>query len=363
MRHVHENSATLRAGDWVVVRNKDEILKTLNKNGELEDLPFMPEMFEFCGKQFQVIKRAHKTCDPPNGMGARRMFNAVHLNGLRCTGESHGGCQARCLIFWKESWLKKVHPNTGTAIGPPLEGPLSHKSYGVHTGCTELDVVAGTQAQTEEVNANGPVFMCQSTKISQATVPWRWWDLRQYVEDYTSGNVRLSQFVVAFVVFAWDQLASAGLGLGCVLRWIYDMIQQTHQGTPYPFRLGKIAPGIRTPSANLGVQRGDVVTVRSHTEILATIDEAWRNRGMSFDPEMVPYCGGTYRVLDRITRIIDEKSGRMLQLKNDCIMLEGVVCRGCYSTHRRFCPRSIYPYWREIWLARLKKNVCDTDSR
>ena len=76
---------------------------------------------------------------------------------------------------------------------------------------------------------------------------------------------------------------------------------------------------------------------------------------MRFDPEMVPYCGGTYRVLKRVTRIIDEMTGRMATLSNACIVLQGVVCRGRYSQCRLFCPRSIYPYWREIWLERIRQ--------
>jgi hypothetical protein len=77
---------------------------------------------------------------------------------------------------------------------------------------------------------------------------------------------------------------------------------------------------------------------------------------MSFDPEMVPFCGNTYRVLDRVTHIINEKTGKMQHLKNDCIMLDEVVCLACYAKYRRFCPRSIHPYWREIWLERAATN-------
>ena len=36
------------------------------------------------------------------------MKNSVHLEGVRCDGEGHRGCQAGCLIFWKEAWLKRV---------------------------------------------------------------------------------------------------------------------------------------------------------------------------------------------------------------------------------------------------------------
>ena len=51
------------AGDWVEVRSKEEILSTLDKSGRLEGLPFMPQMFKYCGQRFQVYKRAHKTCE------------------------------------------------------------------------------------------------------------------------------------------------------------------------------------------------------------------------------------------------------------------------------------------------------------
>jgi hypothetical protein len=40
-----------KAGEWVEVRSREEILATLGKNGCLENLPFMPEMFAFCGQR------------------------------------------------------------------------------------------------------------------------------------------------------------------------------------------------------------------------------------------------------------------------------------------------------------------------
>jgi hypothetical protein len=90
----------LRAGDWVEVRSKDEILRTLDKKGRLDGLPFMPQMFEYCGQRFRVYKSAHKTCDTVHYYrgGGRRLTNAVHLE-IRCDGEAYGGCQAACLIF------------------------------------------------------------------------------------------------------------------------------------------------------------------------------------------------------------------------------------------------------------------------
>ena len=96
----------LRVGEVVEVRSEAEILSTLDANGRLEGLPFMPEMLKYCGQRFQVYKSAHKTCDTIQPVGMRRLKDAVHLEGLRCDGEFHGGCQYGCLLFWKEAWLK-----------------------------------------------------------------------------------------------------------------------------------------------------------------------------------------------------------------------------------------------------------------
>src|SRR4051812_33208582 len=97
---------TLAPGDWVEVRSKDEILATLDGNGRLEGLPFMPQMLQYCGQRFQVFKHAGKTCCEMRGAAGvvyvpRRLAGTVHLEH-RCDGRMYGGCQAGCLLFWKE---------------------------------------------------------------------------------------------------------------------------------------------------------------------------------------------------------------------------------------------------------------------
>jgi hypothetical protein len=342
-------SSEFRAGDRVRVKSKAEILKTLDESGQLEGLPFMPEMSEFCEKEFRVFKRSHKTCDPPNGLGGRRMLHAVHLEELRCNGSGHGACQARCLLFWKDAWLEMV--------GETRRGSVLVQGVSGQPGCTEEGVYAGTERRFNGASLEPPVFVCQSTQISQATQPLSPWDFRQYVEDFSSRNVSLSGLVRIFALFLYARLVSAGLGLRTPLSLLYDVFQRIRGGTPYPFQSGMIPKGEKTPSAKLDVQVGEVVKIRDYREVLTTINEDGHNRGMSFDAEMVPYCGKSYRVLDRITRIIDEKSGKMQNLKNDCIMLDKVVCLARCSKYRRLCPRSIYPYWREIWLERSSSDL------
>ena len=71
---------------------------------------------------------------------------------------------------------------------------------------------------------------------------------------------------------------------------------------------------------------------------------------MGFDAEMGRFCGRTARVARRIEHIIDERTGEMLHMRSPCIVLDGVVCEGAYAAS---CPRSITPYWREIWLEKV----------
>ena len=75
--------------------------------------------------------------------------------------------------------------------------------------------------------------------------------------------------------------------------------------------------------------------------------------GLLFDLEEVPYCGGQYKVRNRVDRIVNEKTGKLTQLPGASVILDGVVCKALYSDCRIFCPRSVFCYWREIWLKRV----------
>jgi hypothetical protein len=338
---MHEEVLHLKVGDWVDVRSKDEILATLDQNGQLDRLPFMPQMFTFCGKRFRVYKTAHKTCDTVNKTGGRTMTNAVHLEGLRCDGSAHGGCQASCLIFWKEAWLKRAE-GTSSALGAPLSPAR----------CTESDVQAGTQTR-ETRGSENPVYVCQVTQIPVATQRLPWWDVRQFWKDYTRGNVGLGRLFCGLTYATYNFFINLGIGIGPALQWLYDRFQSLRGGVPYPRKNGLLRDGQLTPSVQLNLQPGELVKVKSYNEILKTLTHDSKNRGLFFDAEMVPFCGGTYRVLKRVNRIINEQTGKMMHFKNECIILEDVFCQSRYSCARYFCPRSIYSYWREIWLERV----------
>jgi hypothetical protein len=145
----------------------------------------------------------------------------------------------------------------------------------------------------------------------------------------------------------------SGIGVGRILCRLYDWFQSLWGGIPYPRRNGSIPLDQPTPTCTLNLQPGELVRVKSYSEILATLNTENKNRGLYFDAEAVPYCGDTFRVRTRLNKFIDEKTGKLLTLKNSSIILEGVWCQSRYSECRMFCPRSIYSWWREIWLERM----------
>ncbi|QEL22968.1 hypothetical protein FQV39_10605 [Bosea sp. F3-2] len=332
------------AGDWVEVRSKDEILATLDKGGRLEGLPFMPQMFDYCGQKFQIYKRAHKTCDTVSGdYVGRRLPDSVHLNH-RCDGAAYGGCQAGCLIFWKQAWLKPVEKDEF--------GETSDTKH-LAAGCTEEDVLKATRASGSQPKQNIR-YSCQATELLQYTQPLKWWDARQYVEDYTSGNNSLPRMLRGFLYFAFIYITMAKRRrLGRPGRWLYDRSQSLWGGVPFPRRAGDLTRGAIGPVSELNLQAGDWVRVRSFEDIRKTIDVFNQNRGMSFDAELVPYCGKVLQVKTRVETFIDEKTGFMRRLKTPAVILENSYCRSRYSENRLFCPRSIYTWWREIWLEKL----------
>jgi hypothetical protein len=313
----------LRSGDRIRIRGAAEILATLDENGRLDGLPFMPEMLRWCGETARVRARADKTCDTVEFAGHRRMTRAVHLDDLRCDGSAHGGCQAGCLLFWKEAWLEAPDA-TASGAEPPAER------------------IAALHEATHASSADGERYFCQATELPAATTPLPWWTASQYVRDVRSGNIGLIRLVHGLTVFFFNKYQ----GLS---KRVLPRRMRIRAGRWYPFIIG---PQTKTPRETLDLQPGELVEVKSRKEILATLNNAGRNRGLSFDAEMIPYCGRRFRVLRRVERIIDEKTGRILEMPRDCIILAGVTCQAIYH---RFCPRAIYPYWREIWLRRVDR--------
>jgi len=331
------NSLGLKAGEWVEVRSREEILATLDRNASLEGMPFMPEMLALCGRRLRVFKRAHKTCDTAEKTGGRRVPGTVHLENVRCDGSGHGGCQAGCMVFWKEAWLKRVEGPAPAHPAPavlPVDELVEQGAYFSGRGGPEADIR----------------WRCQANELFRASSPLPWWDVRQYAEDLASRNIGLGALARGAAFSAYRRLIELGVGYRALVKLWDSLAGVFRELGPYPMRKGSLT---KTPTEELGLQPGEWVRVKSYPEIVATLDASNKNRGLFFDVEATRFCGRTFRVHSRVTRILDEKTGEMLNFRNPCIVLEQVYCGGELSKHRVFCPRAIYPYWREIWLERV----------
>jgi hypothetical protein len=330
-------TSSFRAGDVVEVRTLAEIRATLDEGGALEGMPFMPEMAKYCGQRFRVGKRAHKSCDTVNKTGGVAVRSAVHLDDLRCDGSAHGGCQAACLIFWKDAWIKRVNADSPAGLAP-------------NASAAEGDLPAEWSVRPSPTPGDGsPRYRCQATELPRFTTPLKWWDFRQYIEDVVSGNVGIGEFFRGLRYALFRAYLDYGIGYRFVVRF-YNWYRRSRGGLPFPFVVGTQS---KTPRGDLGLQPGDWVRVKDFDSIIATLDSSNKNRGLGFDTgEMRAQCNHVFRVKGRIQRIINENTGEMMTFANPCITLEGVVCTGRTTELRMFCPRAITPYWREIWLER-----------
>ena len=338
-------SLRLRAGDLVEIRSKQEILATLDEHAALEGLPFMPEMLPFCGKRVRVAAVAHKTCETAHRTWqARRLHRTVHLEGLRCDGSAHGGCQADCNFFWKEAWLKPVDERDGRSrdAGPhPALAPAA---------CDETRLQASTEVGE---TPDGKRYSCQATRLFESSEPLLWWDPRQYLRDVLSGNHSLGHVArVLWLAFLQECFRRTPFGYR-IVKSLREWMHRRLTGHDVTDIDGTIPVGQPTPTGRLGLKVGELVRIKSRSEIVKTLNTRRTNRGLSFDAEMGAYCGHVARVRRAVTQIIDEESGTMRHMDNPCITLEGVYCRGEYSSCRLLCPRAIPPYWREIWLERV----------
>ena len=144
----------LRRGDTVEVRTAAEILATLDEQGALDALPFMPEMVAYCGRRFVVDRRAEKVCDTIKDLNSRRMTDCVFLGDLRCDGSGHDGCQAECRLYWKEAWLRRVTPAVPEAEAADDEA---------RRALLEL-VTKATRAESEA--EGGPRYRCRRRRCA-----------------------------------------------------------------------------------------------------------------------------------------------------------------------------------------------------
>ena len=302
----------LKSGDIVKVLPPLEILKTLDSEGTLNNLPFMPEMISCCGKIYKVRSKLEKTCVTclaSNNLVTDKMkefvFNdVVLLDELRCSGNSHGDCQIGCMILWKEAWLKKSNG----------------RNENISINQKDIDELK----KQLKIRENDGRYFCQATQLNISTVDISKNKRRvKLLKEMFTGEIKFYTGVKSIVKPTWRKLRPSTLIKG---------------------RLTK------TPTYALNLQPGELVEVKSFDEILETLDQSGMNRGLRFYYDLKQHCGKKFKVRNRLDRMINEATGEMVEVKNT-VILENVNCTYEYQSYG--CPRSKFHYWREIWLKRI----------
>ena len=312
------NAERLLVGNWVAVRSASEILSTLDANGTLDGLPFMPEMLGWCGKSFRVQRRVDKTCVDGHPIRRFPANDVVVLEALRCDGSSHDGCKHGCRIYWKHAWLRPVEEGDAGIEGAPGD----REKLGARL----------------KVKSDEHRYFCQSTELFRSTEnfpPERHQRIRIALTEIRNGDIGILQALHMFALYVWQKMLRK---LDCD-SWL----RGPHQ---------------RTPTQSLNLQPGELVRVKSRAQIVQTLDHKMSNRGMMLCYEMMRCCGQEAEVRYRVDRLINESTGMMREI-SDAVTLSSM--RGCGSLGEEClcygepgdCPRGELMYWKEIWLERV----------
>lgn len=302
-------------GDEVEVRSLEEILATLDERGFLQGMPFQAEMVKYCGQRLRVFRSVDKIFDYGRTRVMRRLRGCVLLSGLRCDGEDHGGCQARCYLMWRHEWLRRPGETEATASS-------ANQGKGI------VAPPRGTESLPD--GTTRARFHCQFTQLHSASAPMQPWEIGKELRPLVAGNITLRTWVV-----------------GLATR-LFNLAQARRGGTAYPTMPPRRARII--PIEPVALAPGDPVLVRPGLEIASTLNEKNKHRGLWFDRDQLKYCGTSHRVLARVERIIDDVHGQMLPMKTPCILLEGVDYSG---ESLNFSAQHDLFFWREVWLQKV----------
>jgi len=306
-----QTGSKIRPGDLVDVRSAGEILQTLDTDGTLDQLPFMPEMIPHCGKRYRVEFRALKTCTSGSPTGSTmRSFkkeDVVTLEGLRCPGTEHDGCQKLCRILWREAWLRRVEGDS-----PPGR---------------EDGAAVGRLSARLKTRSGPQTYFCQASEILNVTSPLsRWERFSKCADDVRVGNASLPEMIRRVSIGLFWKVRRAFFG---------------------PYGRGTCT---MTPAESLNLRAGERIVVKSMQDITQTLDAKSHNRGLLFTPDMRLLCGREKKIARHLDKVIVDGTGEMRKMKNT-VYLEDSYC-SCPHAAIGGCPRGEFVYWREIWLRR-----------
>jgi len=98
-------------GNIVKVKSKEEIIHSLNPMNKLDGCLFMNQMWEFCGKEFKIVKVVKNVFDERQCKIYKVPAPIYILDGLICDGKVESfkhTCDHSCYLLWHEDWIMKA---------------------------------------------------------------------------------------------------------------------------------------------------------------------------------------------------------------------------------------------------------------
>jgi hypothetical protein len=192
------NVLNLRIGELVEVHSAEEILATLDENGELDGLPFMPEMLGLVwppgpGAQARPQALRHHRLDRHVPHARRRPPGGV---ALRRPGPR--GLPGR---------LPHLLEGGVAAAGP---GRRARPAATPGPGCTLATLTAATRRPRDPAAPGEERYACQATELRRAApegIPS--WDACQYLQDVRSGNAGALAMVRTLAVGLFNEYQDA----------------------------------------------------------------------------------------------------------------------------------------------------------
>lgn len=131
----------------------------------------------------------------------------------------------------------------------------------------------------------------------------------------------------------------------------YRFMKQTNRTNGHTNKAMETAPKVQIKDP-LNLNVGDWVEVRSLNEIVKTLDDKGKFKGLYFMPEMEEFCGRRFKIFKKAEKIKLESNGELRKLRSPSYFLEGVHCTGVFQGG---CDRACFHYWREEWLIKVSE--------
>ena len=148
------------------------------------------------GRDSVVSKRVVKSCSSGSRSSMRgfRTDDVVLLEGVRCSGAEHDGCQKACMIFWREAWLRKAERRRA-ASRPSIWMRAQQLRERLHT-------------------KTGPTtYFCQASELLKATYALSKWDrILKCFSDIRAGNSSTIQMVRNIAIWLFWRIRRVFLG-------------------------------------------------------------------------------------------------------------------------------------------------------